>query len=769
MKMRLRSLTIWLIAATIGLFWAGSGVARAHAVLVFADPEPNSILKNAPGEMWILFSEPVEPAFSRISVFSQSGQQVDNGDLTVDNEDSTALKVTLPPLPEGTYLVSWQVLSTVDGHTTSGTFPFGVGVGKLSNEVGAVSSSAQQPTIFSTGGRWLNLTGLALLAGLFAFRLLVWRPAVAAIRLDRSEQQLDLAFGKLSLKLGALGAALLVIGAILAFIGQTGQYQLLHLDNFRAWLGTRFGSMWMWRSWLTLAAVFSVADLLAGVDEEGRRGLRGWEWWVGLALSVGLALTISLVSHSAALTTSDASVAFLVDLVHLLAAGVWAGGLLMLALALWLLRTLPAKSRAWLNWSLILNFSVLAAGTVGALLVSGGYLGWQHVGSWNALFGTAYGLALAVKVALALPALAVAALNLLVIKPHLQAAFDQPESDLARQVQRRFRRLVQVEALFALLVLATAGYLTDLQRGKDAPLLADQPTKLVLEAAAADDLNVSLSLEPAQVGQNRFDVLLADAGGRPVPEATVLLRFTFLGQSMGTAQAYAQPGDAAGHFQIEGGYLSLVGPWQIEVAVRRPNSFDAFAAFRLDSGLTGTFHPMGQASLLERLAKFLTQSGGAATGASLILFAMMWAFVAGRAAKRDWQLAPLLIPGFVAFWIGGLQIFTFYQEFTPTKFATNPILPDTGSVTRGESLYTNNCAMCHGPAGRGDGPLAENFSPPPADFTSGHTDSHPDGDIFFWIKQGIPNSAMPAFGEQLSDEDIWHLVNYVRRLSAQQP
>jgi len=84
--------------------------------------------------------------------------------------------VTLPPLAEGTYLVSWQVLSTVDGHTTSGIFPFGVGVEEVAGDVGSISSTAQEPTIFSIGGRWLSLTGVALLLGLFAFYLFVWQP-----------------------------------------------------------------------------------------------------------------------------------------------------------------------------------------------------------------------------------------------------------------------------------------------------------------------------------------------------------------------------------------------------------------------------------------------------------------------------------------------------------------------------------------------------------------------------------------------------------------
>ena len=42
---------------------------------------------------------------------------------------------------------------------------------------------------------------------------------------------------------------------------------------------------------------------------------------------------------------------------------------------------------------------------------------------------------------------------------------------------------------------------------------------------------------------------------------------------------------------------------------------------------------------------------------------------------------------------------------------------------------------------------------------------HPDGDIFNFIANGVPGTAMPVFSESLSDEQIWHLVNYLRSLT----
>lgn len=756
----------WLAVGALVIGWARAMPALAHAVLLSADPAPNALLDTAPAQVRMVLTEPVAPAFSRIMVFAQSGQQVDNGDLKSASDDGTALVVTLPPISDGTYLVSWEVLSTVDGHTTSGSFPFGVGVAQLTSAPGSVSSTAQRPTLFSTSARWFNLTGLALLLGLLTFRLFVWNPAFKRIELDEADERLDLAFGRASLKVGIAGLALVGLGLIFTLIAQAARLNLLSLDNLGIWLGTQFGSLWLIRFFVTAAAGFAIVDLYVGLGE-GRKGLHGWEWWAALAAVISLALTTAWVSHSAALA-EDTQQAITVDIVHILAAGIWVGGLLQLALGLWMGRSMPADSRAWLNLSLSLNFSALAAGAVGALLVSGGYLAWQHVGSWTALFGTAYGLTLLAKLALALPAFGIAAINLLIVKPRLDAALDQPDAASSLTLQRRFGRLVRAEGAFALLVLAAAGLLTDLQRGQDAPLLSSQAEKVTL-AQTVEDLNISLTLEPALVGQNTFDVYVTDSSGQPVPDAReVSLRFTFLGQSISTAKAEATSlGD--GHYRLDGGYLSLMGPWQVEVVVRRSGAFDAFTAFRVEAGLSGAIRAIGeQRSVVERLALLLTRSGGSITGVVLVLFALGWGFLASRAAKHDWQAVPLLLPALIAFWIGGMQLITFFREFTPAKFATNPILPDSVSIARGQELYQANCVICHGAEGRGDGLLAKELTPPPADFTAGHTESHPDGDVYYWIKEGIANTAMPGFGDKLSDDDVWHLVNYVRRLSAQE-
>lgn len=96
----------------------------------------------------------------------------------------------------------------------------------------------------------------------------------------------------------------------------------------------------------------------------------------------------------------------------------------------------------------------------------------------------------------------------------------------------------------------------------------------------------------------------------------------------------------------------------------------------------------------------------------------------------------------------------------------NPVPRTAESVARGRQLYQKSCRPCHGPTGKGDGPLAPEGSKP-ADLTDdawAHGSS--DGEIFLVIRDGAgPGSVMEPWGDRLSETDIWHVVNYLRSLN----
>lgn len=92
----------------------------------------------------------------------------------------------------------------------------------------------------------------------------------------------------------------------------------------------------------------------------------------------------------------------------------------------------------------------------------------------------------------------------------------------------------------------------------------------------------------------------------------------------------------------------------------------------------------------------------------------------------------------------------------------NPIPATAGSIARGEAIYRQNCQVCHGLSGGGNGPGAAGLNPPVSDFRIHLLAGHTDGRFFHWISEGIPGTAMPAFGGQLSEVERWHVINFMR-------
>lgn len=100
----------------------------------------------------------------------------------------------------------------------------------------------------------------------------------------------------------------------------------------------------------------------------------------------------------------------------------------------------------------------------------------------------------------------------------------------------------------------------------------------------------------------------------------------------------------------------------------------------------------------------------------------------------------------------------------------NPLTRGDSDARAGERIYGGelegvNCAVCHGRKGNGKGVLAKDYMPPPRNFQcSGTVNGIPDGQLFWIIKFGSPNTEMPDH-PKLSDEQIWQLVLYIRQLA----
>jgi mono/diheme cytochrome c family protein len=132
-----------------------------------------------------------------------------------------------------------------------------------------------------------------------------------------------------------------------------------------------------------------------------------------------------------------------------------------------------------------------------------------------------------------------------------------------------------------------------------------------------------------------------------------------------------------------------------------------------------------------------------AIGAGLVLGMCSFAF--GRQAAQETAPAPWVAPD-------------------DAKKVKNPIPPTPETLMEAEQLFTDNCVLCHGEKGLGDGPGAKTIKIKPANFTDAKLmAAETDGSLFWKMSNG--RGPMPSWKDTLTDKERWELVGYIRKLT----
>jgi mono/diheme cytochrome c family protein len=98
----------------------------------------------------------------------------------------------------------------------------------------------------------------------------------------------------------------------------------------------------------------------------------------------------------------------------------------------------------------------------------------------------------------------------------------------------------------------------------------------------------------------------------------------------------------------------------------------------------------------------------------------------------------------------------------------NPVTISADSIAAGKKIFVQNCQICHGPTGKGDGDGAAMLNPKPASLIDPKITSQSDGSLFWKINTG--RSMMPGWKAVIADDtQRWHLVNFIRSLSTTAP
>ena len=118
------ALVAFLGLAALSMAWHAAP-ALAHADLVRTTPGDGKALPEQPGEVRLVFDEPVRAEFDPIKVTDENGDRVDGGDADTLTDDPDVVVATLGELPAGDYTVEWRI-TAADGDPISGGYGFSV-------------------------------------------------------------------------------------------------------------------------------------------------------------------------------------------------------------------------------------------------------------------------------------------------------------------------------------------------------------------------------------------------------------------------------------------------------------------------------------------------------------------------------------------------------------------------------------------------------------------------------------------------------------------
>ncbi|MET9684678.1 copper resistance CopC/CopD family protein [Streptomyces coeruleorubidus] len=601
-----------LLGTVLVLLLFSGAPASAHAALRSTDPDDGSVVQRAPRHLTLTFTESVGLLDDSFRVFGPDQRRVRTGEAQHADGRSETARVGLPgKLAQGTYTVAWRVVSA-DSHPVSGAFTFSVG--KRSATTAQVDTGPDEDPL--TGGlydaaRYLAYLAAALLVGTVAFALLC-RPG------DTSPLRRPLVAAWWTL-LGSTAVLLMLRAPYETGAGPAAAFDLSALERT---LTGRPGLALLARlAVLLLTAAFLLR--LSRRPDHQEPLMRA----VGATLAVALALTWAAAEHASA--GIQVPVAMTSSVLHLVATGVWLGGLVALLLTL-------RRASVDVLTEVVPRFSRIAFASVTVLAVTGLYQSWRGLGSLDALTGTSYGRLLLAKLVavtalllaagysrrwtarLAAPAAtARTAVPERVPQPVGVGASAQPEepgesgeSGASRATgeagepgepqkpsgasepaapgageedtrRRGLRRSVLVEVAVAAVVLLITTLLTTTLPGRAqaeaaqrSPVGALPPTTLVTvpfdTGGSTGTLSgrgtVQVTLDPARVGENGVQAVVYGADKGLVVVPEVRITFTLPSRKVGPIDAGLT--DAGGYWSTNSVNLPLAGTWTMKTTVR---------------------------------------------------------------------------------------------------------------------------------------------------------------------------------------------------------
>ena len=524
------------LAILVGVLALGTTAASAHATLESSSPADGQSVLTSPSEIRITFSEAVTTISGGLSVLDADGKTVDVGNSEVVGGRTLVAPIS-ETLSDGTYVATYRVLSA-DGHPVSGSLLFAVGAGALDRSAQPSSSGDRLWEIIGGISRFIMYLAALVAAGVAFF--------LAFIHDHAEDRWRIVPF----VRIGSILALLSAIGIVMsqaALLTGKGAGAVTDSNVLRDVLNQNLG----WSLALLmigLAAVHLSTDIPKKVVSKS------------LALSGGLAVTVSFAVWGHATELSPTAISLAADAIHATAAGLWLGGLVGLVMVL-SLRT-PETVRA--TAGIIGRFSRMAFWSVIALTLAG--LTLTITGSdasLNSILTTTWGQLVLAKIGLTLIVVLIAAWNRRTLVPSLTSPTENTGELAVRWAT--LLRTIRAEALLLVAVVALTAIVVNVPPARTAVVAKADRVDITQRV---DTGNVQLSVDPAIVGPNTVAVRYTDGTGQPINVANSM-SIEFSQPAAGLEPITRQvPASEPGVFVIQGNELSIPGTWTITIAVR---------------------------------------------------------------------------------------------------------------------------------------------------------------------------------------------------------
>jgi copper transport protein len=592
-----RRLGATLVCLALSWALASAPAALAHAQLLGTSPESGSTVAAQPKEVIFKFNQNVGGTLGAVRVYDASGNEVDNLDVSHPEGQEHWMGVGLKPgLPDGTYTATYRVISA-DTHIVYGGLVFNLGHAgaapkfTVAGLIGRNKAGKVTEVAFGVV-RGLDYLTIALLLGGLAFMFVAWTPALAA-EADE-DPRWGLARRLLTRRIQALLLAAAVVGAVISLLGILLQgasaggvslWSSLKATVLENTLESRFGEVWGVRAidWVLLGCLLTLGVALERRRDGQTRGdgsapaptvrsapqLGLPRWSLGL-LGIGgayLAITPALSGHAS--IQSPRGVFFPSDVLHVLAASVWVGGIGCLLLALPLAtRQLESPQRSRLLLAVLARFSPLALGCVIVIAVTGVLQAYIDVRSLHGLFHSTYGALIIAKTLLLAILIGFGWVNRERVIPGLKRIVEA--SERPGGIGMLARRTMRGELALMVAVFGVTAALISYAPPIDA---ASGPFSINTTLGPAV---LEMTLEPAKVGLNTAHLYLINAKNGTQFTATKELTAVARLPSKGIGPLPIKATVAGpGHYILSSVVLSPGGTWEIEIN-DRVSEFEQF-------------------------------------------------------------------------------------------------------------------------------------------------------------------------------------------------